>query len=260
MSHHLLGAAAASWLILVVLSGTLASLEVLLADREITPILQFVGFLGLVVVPAWLWLGQSLAFLRIARRQPVALEHLFLGGRWLLTALLATGVLLAVAAIPCLIIYGSAEGLLALGGGDRLVSLVRPALRRTFAPLAENASNWLVVAAASLAVFVGWYATFLAVTVRLGQFPFLIIDRDAGVLESHRLSWELTRGRAATVFLVYLAQLTINLAGLLTLYVGLFVTLPLTSLVTAVTYNALCGHPEATVSPQPGTADEDAPA
>ena len=97
-------------------------------------------------------------------------------------------------------------------------------------------------------------------TVRLGQFPFLIIDRDAGVLESHRLSWELTRGRAATVFLVYLAQLTINLAGLLTFYVGLFVTLPLTSLVTAVTYNALCGHPAATVPPRPGTADEDGPA
>ena len=132
------------------------------------------------MVPVWLWLGQSLAFLKIARRQPVALEHLFLGGRWLLTALLATGVLLAVAAIPCLIIYGSAEGFLALGGGERLVSLVQPALfGRTFAPLAENASNWLVVAAASLAVFVGWYATFLAVTVRLGQFPFLIIDRDA---------------------------------------------------------------------------------
>ena len=78
------------------------------------------------------------------------------------------------------------------------------------------------------------------------------------MLESHRLSWELTRGRAATVFLVYLAQLTINLAGLLTFYVGLFVTLPMTSLVTAVTYNALCGHPEATVPPEPKTADEDA--
>ena len=254
------GAAAASWLILFVLSGTLESLEVLLADREVTPILHFVRFLGLVMVPAWLWLGQSLAFLKIARRQPVALEHLFLGGRWLLTALLATGVLLAVAAIPCLIIYGSAEGLLAIGG-DRLVSLVRPALfGRTFAPLAEYACNWLVVAAASLAVFVGLYATFLAVAVRLGQFTFLIIDRGAGVLESHRLSWELTRGPAASVFLVYLAQLAINLAGLLTVYVGLFVTLPLTSLVTAATYNALCGHSGDTGPTRPGTADEDGPA
>ncbi len=69
----------------------------------------------------------------------------------------------------------------------------------------------------------------------------------------------MTRGRAATVFLVYLAQLTINFAGLLTFYVGLFVTLPMTSLITAVTYNALCGHPGTAVPSGSRTTDADAP-
>ena len=88
------------------------------------------------------------------------------------------------------------------------------------------------------------YAAFFAVTIRLGQFPYLIIDRGEGVLDSLRMSMRLTRGRATTVFLVYLAQLTINLAGLLAFNVGLLLTLPMTSLLSAVTYHALCGPPD----------------
>ena len=49
----------------------------------------------------------------------------------------------------------------------------------------------------------------------------------------------MTRGHVATVFLVYLAYLTINLAGLLTFCAGLFFTLPWTNLLLAVTYDAL---------------------
>ena len=109
----------------MLLTSSSPSLNALAGEPEITPFLEFVRFLGMFLVPAWLWIGQSLAFLKIARREPVTLEDLFRGGPWLLTVLLATGVLLAVAAIPCLLIYGAAEGLLALGGGDR-AGLDRP--------------------------------------------------------------------------------------------------------------------------------------
>ncbi len=60
----------------------------------------------------------------------------------------------------------------------------------------------------------------------------------------------LTGGRASTVFLVYLAQLTINLAGLLAFNVGLLLTLPMTSLLSAVTYHALCGPPDPADRPE----------
>jgi uncharacterized membrane protein len=248
------GAGSASWLILYVLTMTLAGLNVMIGEHDITPFLEFIRFLGLFLVPAWLWVGQSLAFLKLARKQPVALGDLFRGGPYLLTTLLATGLLLAIVAVPCVLIYGSAEALIALGGGDSLVAMVRQLLpTRTPEPLANFESTLLVLLALALVLAGLSYAAFFAVTVRLGQFPFLIIDRGAGVFESLRMSMQLTRERAATVFLVYLAQFTINLAGLLVCYVGLFVSLPLTSLISAVTYNALCGGPE----PESETEDDD---
>jgi hypothetical protein len=248
------GACSASWLLLYLLTLTLEGLGAIIADREITPILKFLEFLGLFLVPAWLWLGQSLAFLKLARKQPVALEDLFRGGPYLLTMLLATGLLLTIVAVPCVLIYGSAEAVLALGGGDSLVSMVRELLpTETPVPLAAFESTWLVLLALSLAIIGLSYAAFFAVTVRLGQFPFLIVDRGTGVVESLRMSMQLTAGGAATVFLVYVTQFAINLAGLLVCYVGLFVSLPLTSLISAVTYNALCGGPE----PEPETESWD---
>ncbi len=79
----------------------------------------------------------------------------------------------------------------------------------------------------------------LVVLARLGQFGYLILDRNAGVLESLRDSWRLTRGRVTTVLLMYLAHVAINLAGGLAFCVGLFFTVPLTSLLLATTYDAL---------------------
>ena len=85
------GAVAAAWLILNLLIIVLAGMNMAVGDPEVTPFLEFLRFLGIFLVPAWLWLGQSIAFLKIARREPVALEDLFRGGPYLLTALLATG-------------------------------------------------------------------------------------------------------------------------------------------------------------------------
>jgi hypothetical protein len=248
------GTVAASWLILYLLTLMLGGLNAIIGERDITPFLEFIWFLGLCLIPAWLWIGQNLAFLKLARKQQVALENLFRGGPFLLTALLAAGILFAVAAVPSLLVYGSAEALLAFGGGDSLVAMVRRFLpASTPAPIAQFESVSGVLLTLTLAILGLSYAAFFAVTVRLGQFPFLIIDRGTGVLESLRMSMQLTRGRAATVFLIYLAQFAINLAGLLVCYLGLFVTLPLTSLTSAVTYNALSGHLE----PVAETSDDD---
>jgi hypothetical protein len=227
------GAAALSWLILFLLTATLASINVLAGDRELLPYLEFIHFLGLFVIPAWIYgLGRSLGLLTLARREPLAHDTLFQCGPHLLTFLLAA----AIVASPCLIIYGTAEALLALEGHGSLVSLIRIVLAGQARVLPAGYESR---ALALLAVMGSSYAALFAVMVRLGQFPYLIIDRGADVQESFLGSLELTRGRVATVFLVYLAQVTINVAGLLLCCVGLFVTLPLNGLISAVTYDVL---------------------
>ena len=60
----------------------------------------------------------------------------------------------------------------------------------------------------------------------------------------------------ATVILVYLLHVTINFAGLL-VCVGLFFTLPLTSLLLAVTYLALSDGSPGFVEAEPGTWEVD---
>jgi uncharacterized membrane protein len=86
---------------------------------------------------------------------------------------------------------------------------------------------------------------FLYLSARLLLFYFLVIDRNAGVVESIGLAWQMTRGRVGTIILVYLMQLTLILAGLVSLCVGLIFTLPLRSLLMVVTYLAIVGPPTA---------------
>jgi hypothetical protein len=241
------GAAAVSWLLLFLLTATLASINVLAGDRDLLPLLEFVHFLGLFVIPAWIfWLGRNLGLLKIARREPVAPETLFECGPHLLTFLLAA----VIVASPCLITYGCAEALLAYQGDGSLVSLIRTVLagQTTSFVLPEYSNRMLIL----LAVVGLSYAAFFVIMVRLGQFPYLIIDRGADVPESLLGSLQLTRGRAATVLLVYLAQVTINVTGMLVCCFGLFVTLPLTSLISAVTYDVLSRDLPAVEVPESG--------
>src|SRR5262249_56973249 len=105
--------------------------------------------------------------------------------------------------------------------------------------LAELESALIVLLGLRAVVLGLSYASFFAVRVRFRTFVFLIVDRDAGVLESLRLSLRLSRGRVASLFLIHLAQWTINFAGLLVCCVGLFVSLPLTSLISAVAHDRL---------------------
>jgi uncharacterized membrane protein len=154
-----------------------------------------------------------------------------------LTFLLAA----AIVAAPCLIAYGAAEALLAYRGHSSLVGLIRLLLIRlpdaeTTPTLPPGYENQMVALLGAMGL---GYAALFAVMVRLGQFPYLIIDRGEDVPGSLLGSLELTRGRVATVFLIYLAQVAINVAGMLLFCVGLFVALPLNGLISAVTYDVL---------------------
>ena len=62
------------------------------------------------------------------------------------------------------------------------------------------------------------------VSARFSQFPYMIIDHNAGAMDSLRWSWEVTRGRVSTLFGVYTMVFLINLGGLLACFVGLLFT------------------------------------
>ena len=245
------GAAAAWWLLTNLLVLFLASLNLSIGDPTATPFLEFVRFLGIFLIPAWLWIGRGIAVLKIARGQTATPRDLFNGGPYLLTTLLAVVIFLTITAVPCALVYGLAEALDALGGGDSLVVSVRRLFPdATPVIVADYESRLLVLLAILVGVTAFFYAAYFAVRVRLRPFPLLVIDRDAGVLESLRTSMELTRGRVASLFLVHLAQFSINVAGLLLGCVGLLVSLPLTSLISAVTYDALAADLPSRESPE----------
>jgi hypothetical protein len=69
--------------------------------------------------------------------------------------------------------------------------------------------------------------------------PFLIADRDLGIKEAFRESAGITADVKGEVFLFFLLVLGINLLGLLTLAVGLFITLPATMIAYTFVYRKL---------------------
>ena len=79
-------------------------------------------------------------------------------------------------------------------------------------------------------------------SLRCSQFTYLIIDRNAGIVESLRDSIKITRGNAGMIFVIYLLTGAINLVGFLACFIGMLFTLPFTVLLLAVTYLALAGQ------------------
>ena len=73
------------------------------------------------------------------------------------------------------------------------------------------------------------------IAVRLMFFTYYIVDKDAGILDSIKMSWNLTKGGALNLFLLGLIFFVINFVGAI-LVVGLAVTLPLTFLASALLY------------------------
>ena len=66
-------------------------------------------------------------------------------------------------------------------------------------------------------------------------FTYYIVDKDAGVIDSIKKSWELTKNGVVNLFLLALIFFVINFIGAI-LIIGLAVTMPLTFLATALLY------------------------
>ena len=79
---------------------------------------------------------------------------------------------------------------------------------------------------------------------KYGLFPYFIVEKGAGPLESLKMSAEATMGAKWDVFGLWLLVGVINLLGLLCLGVGLFATLPTTWVAFAYAYRTLVSQTE----------------
>lgn len=70
---------------------------------------------------------------------------------------------------------------------------------------------------------------------------FLVIDRNLGPIKALKESARMTKGNRWNLFLLCLAVTGINILGMLPLFLGLFITLPITSLALVHAYRTLEG-------------------
>ncbi len=75
--------------------------------------------------------------------------------------------------------------------------------------------------------------------IRLQFYSFLIVDKNAGVVDSLKKSWALTQGTALNLFLFTLLIVILNIVGAIVLFVGLIVTIPTTTMAAVYVYRKL---------------------
>jgi hypothetical protein len=76
--------------------------------------------------------------------------------------------------------------------------------------------------------------------VRLAFVKYLIIDRKMEALEALKTSWNMTRGHGWHIFWMGLLVVPIILAGIIMLFVGVFISAMWISAAFAVMYHAVC--------------------
>lgn len=76
----------------------------------------------------------------------------------------------------------------------------------------------------------------IILAIRLQFGPYLVVDKGAGPLESLKQSFALTKGFTVKLLLFGLVGFLINLAGMLCLFVGLLVSIPVTWLAAVYVY------------------------
>ena len=75
--------------------------------------------------------------------------------------------------------------------------------------------------------------------LRLQFFYAFMVDDDAGIIDSFKRSWNITKGHSLKLFILFLITLLLYIIGCLALLIGIFVAIPLTVLMYGYTYRKL---------------------
>lgn len=74
------------------------------------------------------------------------------------------------------------------------------------------------------------------IAIRGMFFSYYIVDKDAGIMDSIKMSWNSTKGGVLNLFLFDLLLIGLNILGALVFGIGLFVTVPVSLLSVALLY------------------------
>ncbi len=75
--------------------------------------------------------------------------------------------------------------------------------------------------------------------LRLQFYSYYIVDKNAGALDSLRMSWKATDKNVINIFLFMLLIIGINILGALALLVGLLITIPVSFIAVTLLYRKL---------------------
>lgn len=75
--------------------------------------------------------------------------------------------------------------------------------------------------------------------IRLQFYAAFIVEDDAGIIDSLKRSWEITRGQGMSLFMLMLAMIGICILGFILLGIGIFVAMPLVYMMYAYVFRKL---------------------
>ncbi|MDR2915528.1 MAG: glycerophosphoryl diester phosphodiesterase membrane domain-containing protein [Tannerella sp.] len=75
--------------------------------------------------------------------------------------------------------------------------------------------------------------------LRLQFFYASMVDENTGIVESFKRSWNITKGYSLQLFILMLIMILISFIGTIALFIGIFVAVPLTTLIYGYTYRKL---------------------
>lgn len=87
------------------------------------------------------------------------------------------------------------------------------------------------------------FVTIMYLSIRWSMWTYVLVDKNATARESLRMSWNMTAGKVLKIFALYLVQGCVVIVGLLALFVGVFVAIPVASLMMVYVYKRLTSEP-----------------
>ncbi|MDR2146224.1 MAG: hypothetical protein LBE91_07190 [Tannerella sp.] len=101
---------------------------------------------------------------------------------------------------------------------------------------------WFAGIILSVIVVIGLFLLVLPgiyMIIRLRYYGAAIVDEDAGIIESLKRSWQITKGQELPLFIILLIIIGIICIGTIALIVGIFVAAPYIMLIDCVTFRKL---------------------
>jgi len=195
--------------------------------------LGFVAGVALSVLIFFVSVGATIVTLRLARGESAHLKELLppwrVVGRSLLASALSMGIMLAPLALAGVV----CAGLVFMFVGH----LNFQSTAQFFALFSPTLGSSVFGMALAVIMALGLSGMFY-LAARLAVVRFTVLE-GPGVVKSVREGWSLTRGSTGKVFLFLTALIAINVLGMLALFVGLLVTLPVSLIAYAYIYEKL---------------------